>query len=252
MTARKTGLTRRQPAEFGTIRERNGKFQTFFRLDGATHRAPGMFRTRAAARAWLGEQERAVRAGTFDPGGNSAPPPLTVAEFARDWLASRTDLAPRTVDHYRGSLDRWILPRLGDAAIAAVTVADVRRWRTESLAAAAADAAGEQAVAGSAARAWAQAQGLTVPRTGRLSRAVMEAWVAAGSPVPGKRRRPGDGSAAIATAYGHLRAIMAAAEREEVITRNPCRIPGAGASRARARNSPDRKPDHAAKMTATR
>lgn len=40
MTRRKTGLTRRNPAEFGTVEERGGRYRALYRVKGAVIRAP--------------------------------------------------------------------------------------------------------------------------------------------------------------------------------------------------------------------
>lgn len=64
MTRRKTGLTRRNPADFGTIEERGGRYRAFFRVKGQTIRAPQTFPDRKSARAWLADQERARSVGT--------------------------------------------------------------------------------------------------------------------------------------------------------------------------------------------
>lgn len=230
MTARKTGLTRKNPAAFGTVQRRGGRYRAFYRRNGDTVTAPRTFDTAKAANAWLAKEAAGHGAGTWvDPTAGHD----ILADYATEWLASRDDLAPRTLDHYRRSMERWILPTLGAERLDAITQTKVRRWRTEALARAAQEAAGEVPSSGPhPARAWAKAQGISIRPTGRTSRAVLEAWEAAGLPVPGKRKRPGDGSAAVRAAYALLASIMANAEREELIVRTPCRIRGAGVSKA--------------------
>lgn len=236
MTVRRTNLSRRQPAEFGTIRERNGRFSAFFRRDGQTVRAPHVFTDRPSARAWLAGQERAIRGGAFVA-------PIagldTLEAFARNWLANRTDIAPKTRQNYENVLAKWILPRLGTRKLAAITPDIIQTWRATALRDAARDAAGEVAKRGAhPARQWAAARGIDVPATGRLPHAVLRAWEDAGAPLPTKRRRQGDGSRAIAESYRCLHAIFAAAERDDLILKNPCRIRGAGAVRAEERTPP--------------
>lgn len=232
MTARKTGIARKNPAAFGTVQRRGDRYRAFYRRSGSTIRAPKTFDSVKSAHAWLAKEAAAHGAGTWiDPRAGAD----TLGEYARDWLASRDDLAPRTRDHYARSLDRWILPSLSSERLDAITPAKVRRWRTDALVRAATEAAGEIPAGGPhPARAWAKAQGLPLASTGRTPRAVLDAWEAAGSPIPGKRRRSGDGSAAVRAAYALLATILANAEREELITRTPCRIRGAGVSKAAA------------------
>lgn len=231
MTRRKTHLARKNPAAFGTVERRGDRFRAFYRREGEVIRAPKTFESVKAAHAWLAKEAAAHGAGTWiDPRAGAD----TLEEYARSWLESRHDLAPRTRANYQHSLERWILPTLGSERLDAITPAKVRSWHTDARRrAAAGDHGGERRTGPHPARIWARAQGMSVPATGRPSRALLEAWQAAGAPAPGKRRT--DGAAAVAAAYRVLRAIMNAAEREGVIARTPCRLPGAGASPAKER-----------------
>lgn len=65
MRARKTGLTRRNPAEFGTVEVRGERFRALYRVKGKTFRAPKTFDSRPAARAWLADQEKSRRGGIW-------------------------------------------------------------------------------------------------------------------------------------------------------------------------------------------
>jgi integrase len=61
---------------------------------------------------------------------------VTLATYTQGWLSSRRvkgrhPLALRTLETYRGSLDRWILPRLGRLELGQITPAVVRRWHAE-------------------------------------------------------------------------------------------------------------------------
>lgn len=89
MTARRTGLTRRNPAEFGTVEVRGERFRAFYRVKGKAFRAPKTFETRHAARAWLADQEKSLRGGTWiDPRLGAE----TVAGYCEDWMTSRREL----------------------------------------------------------------------------------------------------------------------------------------------------------------
>ncbi|WP_193596239.1 tyrosine-type recombinase/integrase [Microbacterium sp. YJN-G] len=229
MTRRKTGLTRRNPAEFGTVEVRGERFRAFYRLKGKTFRAPQTFDSRPAARAWLADQENSLRGGVWiDPRLGAE----TVGGYAEDWLRSRTDLAPRTVEFYRGALDRYIIPKLGALALSALTPVKVNAWRAECLREAAERHAEPEPPKENPVRGWALANGIQVAVTGRIPRSVRDAWEAAGSPLPGSQARSdrGDGSAAVAASYRALKTILATAERDDIIAKNPCRLRNASAS----------------------
>lgn len=171
------------------------------------------FDTRAAARAWLSDQERALRGGSWiDPRLATE----SVGGFAEDRLASRTDLAPRSIEFYRAALDHWILPKIGTVALAHLNPAKVSAWRSECLREARERAATPAPPKTNPFRTWAIAAGLDVAPTGRLPRAVTEAWEHAGSPKPDGRTHGGDGSATVAAAHRVLKTIMAAADSRPV------------------------------------
>ena len=98
--------------------------------EGSRITAPTTFATKTDAHVFLAGVETDIRRRVWqDPqrGGDE-----TLTDYARRWLAQRTVkgrlLAPRTVDTYRHSLERWIVPTLGDRPIGAITPADVRGW----------------------------------------------------------------------------------------------------------------------------
>lgn len=101
---------------------------------------------------------------------------VTFEEWARDWMATR-DIRATTREGYGMLLRNWILPTLGEVALAKITPAMIRRWHTAALAKAERNERGY----------------LTVPKAYRL-----------------------------------LRAMLATAEADGKIGRNPCNIRGAG------------------------
>lgn len=246
MSARKS---RRAPAQWGTVELLpSGRYRAFYRRDGAKFTAPRTFATRDAAHDWLAA-ERADRArGTWlDPRQGRQ----SFEDYARAWLESRPDLAPRTAALYAHVLERWLLPRVGGTRgveLGAMDVADitptvVRAWYAAVYTAARdlvlEQAARQSARAGHPARAWAQQRGLEVADTGRLSPEVLSAWRSAGSPVlpaaEGKRLPSDPGRTAAANAYRLLRTILNTAVREGLLTTSPCQVPGAGTSHHRER-----------------
>lgn len=195
---------RAAPAPWGTTRTLpSGRWQASYRLDGRQFTAPHTFATKAEALGWLaGERADRARGAWRDPDAGR----IRLAAYARDWLASRPDLAPRTADTYRRSLETWVLPRvaapgargieLGTLDVADLTPATVRAWYAAVYDAARARAAAKHhrdtaaPPRGSAtrhrehpARTWARSTGDAVPAAGRLGRDVLTAWEAAGCPI---------------------------------------------------------------------
>lgn len=240
---------RRAPAQWGTVEQLpSGRYRAFYRKDGAKFTAPRTFPTKEAARDWLAA-ERADRArGTWlDPRQGRE----VLADYARQWLESRPDLAPRSAALYAHVLERWVLPRvgggrgieLGTMQVADITPTVVRAWYAAVYSAARSSALEQahrvSARAGHPARAWAQARGLEVADTGRLSPEVLAAWRVAGSPVlpnSSSAALPDDpGATAAASAYRLLRTVMNTAVREGLLTASPCQLPGAGTAHHRER-----------------
>jgi integrase len=53
---------------------------------------------------------------------------MTVGEYARRWIAQRTDLRPRTRDDYEDIIRVHIIPKLGDEQLGKLSPVDVRSW----------------------------------------------------------------------------------------------------------------------------
>lgn len=231
MTARRTNLSRRNPASFGSVERRGERYRALYRRDGEVIRAPKTFDNAKQAHAWLAKEATAHATGAWvDPRAGAE----TLASYATAWLDSRRDLSPRTLATYRQSLDRWVIPLLGDERLDAITPTRVRSWHAEiTRRASGGSETGALRTGPHPARVWARTEGFAAPATGRPSRALLAAWEAAGSPTPGRRQT--DGAATVAGAYRILRTLLIAAEREELIARNPCRIVGAGTVRVKDR-----------------
>ena len=245
----------RSKASFGSVRKLpSGRYQVRYSVPGAYDRrkAPTTFPTKRAAEDWLAATRADMLRGVWtDPQARS----VTFGDYAADWLACRTDLAPRTAALYAYLVSRFVTCELTDptghtVTLGAVPMADVslpliRRWFAAVVAACAASSA----VAGrrdrrDPARVWALsasgratliASGLPpVSATGRLSPAVTDAWRAAGSPLPTPQAR-GDGRTQSAQTYRVVRTICNAAVADGLLTANPCKVPRAGLSRAAER-----------------
>jgi integrase len=108
----------------------SGRWRVRFRgPDGRRRSAPLTFTTKADAARWLARTEADISRGVWlDPTTGD----VSLRTYAEAWLPQRTvkgaPLAPRTLGTYRHSLDRWILPRLGDHRLRAITPAVVRTW----------------------------------------------------------------------------------------------------------------------------
>ena len=125
-------MTRRRG--FGSVRRLpSGRWQARYGTDdGGMVPAPATFPTKRDADDWLATVQADMSRGTWlDPRRSG----VTLATYAQGWLSSRRvkgrPLALRTLETYRGSLDRWILPRLGRLELGQITPAVVRRWHAE-------------------------------------------------------------------------------------------------------------------------
>lgn len=84
-----------------------------------------MFSTKADAMAYQSAAETDIRRGTWiDPRFGR----ISFGEYAQIWLASRTDIRPRTVEQYRGLLTRILLPAFGRTELAKLLPSSVRVW----------------------------------------------------------------------------------------------------------------------------
>ena len=119
---------KRQPRGAGAARQLpSGRWQAKVKVGGKYHAAPHTFDTKAAAQAWLQDQNRDLAAGTWEAPERDHDQPMKFREFAEAWLITR-DLKPRTRSHYRKILDDALLPFWGTARLNRITVTAVERW----------------------------------------------------------------------------------------------------------------------------
>lgn len=77
------------------------------------------------ATAFLTTVEGSKLSGSFvDPARSK----LTLGSWSETWLAGRVDLAPKTLERYRGILTKHVVPRWGRVSLADVRHADVQAW----------------------------------------------------------------------------------------------------------------------------
>lgn len=115
---------------FGMIRRLpSGRWQASYKgPDHRRHTAPSTFDSRQYADAWLARARVDIQADRWvSPGAPKASAPVTLRAYSETWLAGR-DLSASTRRLYRVTLDKQILPALGDEALASITPAAVRAW----------------------------------------------------------------------------------------------------------------------------
>ena len=207
--------------------------------DSRRRTAPVTFATRRDADAYLARVHAELLAGNV---AAVIPVPVTLAEHAEDYLrTAAATLRPRTLDLYQRLTARWLLPAVGTSGarvelgalrLAELTPPLIREWHAAVLAQAR-QAAREAAEARrptptAAARSWAASSGRPVARSGRLPRAVLEAWERAGCPMPEQSAPPEHaGRTVAAQAYRLLHVMLAQAVTDGLLVANPCRVKGA-------------------------
>jgi integrase len=119
---------------FGSIRKLpSGRHQAHYTTPtGAKVTAPATFPSKAQAEVWLAERRRELDADRFDPAAGRRRQRITFGDYSAEWLETRQvggrPLKARTRDHYRGILDRELLPVFGPMLLTAITAAEVRSW----------------------------------------------------------------------------------------------------------------------------
>ncbi|HEY8609933.1 MAG TPA: tyrosine-type recombinase/integrase [Roseomonas sp.] len=193
-------MPRKQNREgFGSVRKLpSGRWQARYTDDDTGERiaAPDTFATAADARLWLAEVRTKRARGSYIDHRRGE---RRLADFGREWIengGSRGHLAIRTAEEYEDLLDRHIAPTIGRRALRNIDPAAVRSWY----------AALQRELALRAAQ----------PR------------------LDGTQRRS-TGQRRTEQAYTLLKSILATAERDGLIGRNPCQISGGGASKAPGR-----------------
>ena len=117
---------------FGSVRRRSsGRWQASYFHLGERHHAPETFTTKADALAWLSGVEVDIhRGGWVDERAGRE----SFANIANRYVASRPDLAPRTVYVYQSTLKCHIEPTFGHFPIADISPSMIRTWYADLLA----------------------------------------------------------------------------------------------------------------------
>ena len=123
--------------EFGSIRQRNGKFEASYKRGGKTHYGPQQFVVRSQAQEWLNGEESHILKGTWTPPG--APSPInstwTLGRYVEHHINVQTTakglpLRPSTKEKYLSYLERGIAP-LANLDLKDVTKSMVDSWYAE-------------------------------------------------------------------------------------------------------------------------
>lgn len=114
---------------FGTIRKLpSGRWQASYFHDGQRHTAPGTFRFKADAAAYLSSAETDLRRGAWvDPKAGS----LTLAEYKETWYPATVRLTAKSRLSVDSLLLSLVLPAFGDRPLSAIRHQDVQRWVAE-------------------------------------------------------------------------------------------------------------------------
>lgn len=116
---------------FGSLRILpSGRHQARYTApDGRTVKAAHTFDTHTDAATWLTTVRSDIVRGLWRT-PEKMRSRLSFGAFAESWWAAR-DLKPRTRDHYRVLLDRFLLPEFGDQELVAIAPSDVRSWHAQ-------------------------------------------------------------------------------------------------------------------------
>lgn len=227
----------------------SGKWRVRYTDPQGRTRSLGTYDAFEDAKAARARVDTAVAGGTYRAPEQGAE---TLAQYIDRWLERNQPprLGTGTHQRYADSARIYIVPEqprpsgrgrgieLGMYPLRALTYTLIDDWFAQVQAHAAARVRAKAIATAQrrtptdtqAARTWAQAAGMNVPSSGRLSPDLLAAWRAAKAPKPKVAPViPDDpGATAAARAYSLLRTVLNDALREDLIALNPCMVRGAG------------------------
>ena len=117
---------------FGNIRQLpSGRYQVRYPgPDGRVRSHPETFARKGDASRMLTVLEGQLAQGAWADPERAR---IRLADYAEAWIAQRPGLRPRTIEIYRGSLKRHIVPYLGGVPLGKIDSAMIREWRAEIL-----------------------------------------------------------------------------------------------------------------------
>ncbi len=113
-------------AQRGSVRKRGNTWTAYWFVTTAEgnrrQRSKGGFRTKGDGRQFLIDKLARIQDGT-----NSEPRKITVGQFLREhWLPS-LDKRPTTVQSYKLTAEKWLIPYLGGVSLPALTPGEIQR-----------------------------------------------------------------------------------------------------------------------------
>jgi integrase len=109
------------------VYKRGNKWRARASLDG--REVTRSFVTRDEAMRWKREQERAFERGEWiDPQASS----IRFGEWTASWMATKSNLAPRTVKNYETRIRTLLLPTFGSMKLTAITNNEISKWVANS------------------------------------------------------------------------------------------------------------------------
>lgn len=203
---------------FGAIQQLpSGRWRARYRRDGQWVTAETTFTTKTDARLWLDSQRTDLVREVL-----KAPKRVTytVDEYGTQWIRQRPGLKSSTREQYELDWRLHVAPYLGSVRLNKLTPDRVRQWHAQL---------GEQLRA----HLLQQREQQVAKQAARAARAQQRGR--AYSPKQPSAATKRDGSATVARAYRLLRTVLGTAVDDELLAANPCRVKGAGSTRAAER-----------------
>jgi integrase len=129
----------RDKRQFGYIRKMPSKRYSACYTNTAGKRvfAPGTFKYKVDAEAWLVDRRREIEVGRYNPDAFVRRPKILFSDYATDWLTNRQvngrPIKLRTREHYQALLDGHLLPAFGAKVVASIEPKDVWSWYNSTL-----------------------------------------------------------------------------------------------------------------------
>lgn len=203
---------------FGAITKLpSGRFRARYKREGQWVNAEVTFTSRTDAQLWLDSQRTDLTREAWRAPKRSR---YTVDEYGTQWIRQRPKLKASTRAQYELDWRLHVAPYLGSVRLNKLTPDMVRQWNAElaeHLALQLAEQRQQQIARGTAKQIRAEHRGRSYTPRG---------------PSTATKR---DGTATVARAYRLLRTVFTTAVTDELLPANPCRMRGAGTSRAAER-----------------
>lgn len=119
---------KRQRRTFGKVsRQRSGRFQASYVVDGQRFLAPVTFATKTDAGAWLDMRHAELLEHRWKPDAPAERGRVLFVDYGRAWLAER-ELKPRTRAEYSRIMECTLIPVFGDYFLRDLDAETIRAW----------------------------------------------------------------------------------------------------------------------------